>query len=103
MTRLIDVDGTISVMKQQAGCATCDNYNGIRCRACQWDDAITSVYDYADYHTVEAIPIEYLENIIGMLKNHYEFGHEETREPSYYGFMTLESVINGWRERDESD
>ena len=61
---LIDVDGIISVMKQQAGCATCDNYNGIRCRACQWDDAITSVYDYADYHTVEAIPIEWIEEYI---------------------------------------
>ena len=62
--KLIDADGIINVMKQQAGCATCDNYNGIICRACQWDDAITSIYDYADYHTVEAIPIEWIKEYI---------------------------------------
>jgi hypothetical protein len=53
--------------------------------------------------TVEAIPIEWLEGIIGMLKMHYEFGNEETREPSYYGFRVLQSVINGWRKHNETD
>ena len=94
---LIDVDGIISVMKQQAGCATCDNYNGIRCRACQWDDAITSVYDYADYHTVDAIPVKHVEKMIESVKSlpnvDYFF--------KYFAVNVMDALILGWREEQE--
>ena len=46
--RLIDADGLIEYLKEQAGCNDCQNCNGIKCRACSWDDAIGSVDDYAD-------------------------------------------------------
>ena len=44
-------------MKSMAGCATCDNYNGVRCRACTWDDAI-NIMDEAP--AVEAIPVNWI-------------------------------------------
>ena len=79
MTRLIDAD----VLPRHG------NRGGI----VQW-------HDIEKASTVDAIPIEWLEGIIGMLKMHYEFGNEETREPSYYGINALQSVINGWREHE---
>ena len=93
---LIDVDGIISVMKQQAGCATCDNYNGIRCRACQWDDAITSVYDYADYHTVDAVPIEWITN---MAK---KFEHSDN-SILQDGAFSVKILIDNWKEKQNEN
>lgn len=46
--RYINADKLIDQIKLQAGCAKCDSYGGIRCRACPWDDAITIVDDFAD-------------------------------------------------------
>ena len=48
--RLIDADGLIKMIQEQAGCDKCDNYEGVKCRACQWDDMIATVEDYADNH-----------------------------------------------------
>jgi len=48
--RLIDADKLINEIKKQAGCESCDNYHGIRCKACQWDDAMDTVDDFADNH-----------------------------------------------------
>ena len=53
--RLIDADTLIAEMQRMAGCETCYNYNEIRCRSCQWDDAITTVDDYADKHSENEI------------------------------------------------
>jgi hypothetical protein len=92
--KLIDADGIISVMKQQAGCATCDNYNGIRCRACQWDDAITSVYDYADYHTVDAVPIEWISNKAKAYEHSDNLLMQE-------GAFLLNILIDDWKEEQE--
>ena len=39
--RAADIDKLIEEMKKQAGCDTCNNYDGIKCRSCLWDDAIT--------------------------------------------------------------
>ena len=56
--RLIDADAVIEMMRVQAGCESCDTYNGVRCRACPWDDAISVVDDYADNHpAAEVVPI----------------------------------------------
>ena len=46
--RFIDADKLIEQIKLQAGCSECNNYGGVRCRACRWDDAITIVDDFAD-------------------------------------------------------
>lgn len=51
--RLIDADALLERIKEVTGCSTCDNYNGLRCRACPWDDAITEVDDWADNHPIE--------------------------------------------------
>lgn len=59
--RLADADGIIEMMKLQAGCEACDNYNGVRCRACPWHDAMSLVDDYADNHPVAAT-VEYRSN-----------------------------------------
>ena len=51
--RLIDADALIDRLREVAGCDTCDNYSGLRCRACPWDVALTEVYDWADNHPIE--------------------------------------------------
>ena len=51
---LIDRDATLERMKSMAGCATCDNYNWVRCRACSWDDAMNIVDELP---IVAAIPV----------------------------------------------
>jgi len=48
--RRIDADKLIEEIKKQAGCESCDNYHGIRCKACQWEDAADIVDDFADNH-----------------------------------------------------
>ena len=56
--RLIDADAVIEMMRVQAGCESCDTYNGVRCRACPWDDAISVVDDYADNHpAADVVPV----------------------------------------------
>ena len=87
--KLIDADGIINTIEQQAGCATCDNYNGIRCRACQWDDAITSIYDYADYHTIDAIPIEWIFD--------WENRYMNALPPEFQGETVIELFMEDWR------
>ena len=53
--RLIDADA-LKRQIQEAYCAECDDYNGIRCRACSIDDALIQV-DAAP--TIDAIPVEW--------------------------------------------
>lgn len=56
--RIIDADA-LERQIQEAYCAECDDYNGIRCRACSNDDALFQV-DAAP--TIAAIPVEWLES-----------------------------------------
>lgn len=56
--RIIDADA-LERQIQEAYCAECENYNGIRCRACSIDDALIQV-DAAP--TIAAIPVEWLES-----------------------------------------
>lgn len=46
--RFVNADKLIDQIKLQAGCAECNSYDGVRCRACQWDDAIAIVDGFAD-------------------------------------------------------
>lgn len=40
--RLIDADALIEQLKKSR-CTGCDNYNGVRCRACQYDDEMVDI------------------------------------------------------------
>lgn len=51
--RLIDADALLFRLTQVCGCATCDSYNGLKCRACPWDDILTEVDDWADSNQVD--------------------------------------------------
>ena len=53
MARLIDADNRIAEIKNQY-CIGCDNYGGIRCRACWVDDAMCLVDDAP---TVDAVTV----------------------------------------------
>lgn len=44
MSRLIDADDRIEFIKN-AYCPECDNYNGVRCRACPINDMIEAIDD----------------------------------------------------------
>ncbi len=57
---LIDRDATLERMKSMAGCATCDNYNYVRCRACIWNDAMNIVEEMT---AVDAIPVAWLKKL----------------------------------------
>jgi len=54
MDDLISRAATLERMKSMAGCATCDNYNYVRCRACIWDDAMNIVEEMSE---IEAVPM----------------------------------------------
>jgi hypothetical protein len=53
MSRLIDADEVIRRMKEQAGCKDCDSYDGVCCRACTWDEAMTIIEDLADVNRLK--------------------------------------------------
>ncbi len=52
--RLIDVDARIEEIKK-ANCTGCNNYNGIRCRACWVDDTIGLFDDAPAVDAVEVV------------------------------------------------
>lgn len=53
MYYLISREDAISAIKQY--CEGCDNYNGVRCRACDFYDAITAIYDCKIVDAVEVV------------------------------------------------
>ena len=55
MDDLIPRAATLERMKSMAGCATCDNYNYVRCRACTWDDAMNIVEEMSEVNVVQVI------------------------------------------------
>jgi hypothetical protein len=54
---LISRSAAIEHMESMAGCAACNNYDGVRCRACIWDDAMNIVDELP---AVEAITLEWM-------------------------------------------
>ena len=54
MARLINADKRIAEIKNQY-CIGCDNYGGIRCRACWVDDAICLIDDAPTVDAVEVV------------------------------------------------
>jgi hypothetical protein len=55
MDDLISRAATLERMKSMAGCATCDNYNYVRCRACSWDDAMNIVEEMSKVDAVQVV------------------------------------------------
>lgn len=53
MARLIDADNRIAEIKK-IYCDGCDNYGGVKCRACWVDDAMCLIDDAT---TVDAVPV----------------------------------------------
>ena len=56
--RLIDANARIEEIKK-AHCTNCENYNGIRCRACWVDDAIGLIDDAPAVDAVEVVRCAY--------------------------------------------
>lgn len=54
MSRYIDADATIERLKSWF-CVKCDNYNGVRCRACLIDDAICAIEDEPTADVAEVV------------------------------------------------
>ena len=54
MARLIDSDKCITEIKNQY-CTGCDNYDGVRCRACWVDDAICLIDDAPTVDAAEVV------------------------------------------------
>ena len=56
--RLIDADKRIAEIKNQY-CTDCNNYGGVRCRACWVDDAICLIDEYETVDAVEVVRCKY--------------------------------------------
>ena len=101
MTRMIDADGCIKSIEGQANCDTCDNYGGLKCNACQWDDAITSVDDYADAHAVDAVTIEFIREQMDRYgkeaDEHSRNGQHIMSITAMEKYFALEHLIENWQ------
>lgn len=54
MARLIDADKRIAEIKKQY-CTDCENYGGVKCRACWVDDAMCLIDDATTVDAVEMV------------------------------------------------
>ena len=61
MARLIDADKRIAEIKKQY-CTDCENYGGVKCRACWVDDAMCLIDDAT---TVDAVPVVRCRECVG--------------------------------------
>jgi len=87
MDNLISRAAALERMKSMAGCATCNNYNYVRCRACIWDDAMNIVEEMSE---VDAVPVEWLEN-------HDSEGNEYGRR-----YITVVEALSMWQKEQEA-
>lgn len=88
MDDLISRAATLERMKSMAGCATCNNYNYVRCRACSWNDAMNIVEELP---TIDTIPVDWL-------KNHKMKYYED------WGVLPVSvvEVLNMWQKEQEA-
>lgn len=59
LMRLIDADERIETIRA-AYCKECNNYSGVKCRACRWDDAMGTIEDAPTVDAVEAVRGEWV-------------------------------------------
>lgn len=88
MDDLISRAEILGRIKSMAGCATCDNYNGVRCRACIWGYAMNIVEEAP---AVDAAPVEWL-------KNHKMEYYED------WGMLpvAIDEALNIWQKEQEA-
>lgn len=63
MARYIDADAAVEEARL-AYCKECNSYNGIKCRACPFDDAMSFIEDYPAADVVPNAGVEMLKKII---------------------------------------
>ena len=88
MSDSISRKGAIELIKDQAGCNSCDSYDGVRCRACTYDDVmdlIDCMPDSYDWIPVsEQLPNE-AESVIVTVRNAQgDTPYEHTTTAWYY-------------------
>ena len=83
MDDLISRAAAIERMKSMAGCATCDTYNYVRCRACIWDDAMNIVEEMPK---VDAVPVIRCRDCKHSIENakHIDVACEMSYDPDFY-------------------
>ena len=56
MSRYIDADALIAdIKKRYCHPQDCNNYHGIKCRACAVDDCIQDIDEYADNNNIDIV------------------------------------------------
>lgn len=95
MADLISRAAAIEHLKSMAGCATCDNYNYVRCRACSWNDAMNIVEEAP---AVDAAPVVHGRwvKMTGMMPPEYH-GHYECSECQWH----MKGLRNSWTREEE--
>lgn len=95
MDDLISRAAALKHMKEMAGCATCDNYNYVRCRACGWNDAMNIVEELP---AMDAAPVAhgYWVKMTGMMPPEYH-GHYECSECQWH----MKGLRNSWTREEE--
>ena len=63
MARYIDADAAVEEARL-AYCKDCNSYNGVMCRACAFDDAMSFIEDYPAADVVPNAGVEMLKKII---------------------------------------
>ena len=63
MPRYIDADAAVEEARL-AYCKDCNSYNGVMCRACAFDDAMSFIEDYPTADVVPKAGVEMLKKII---------------------------------------
>jgi len=89
---LISRAAAIDHMKAMAGCAKCDNYNYVRCRACSWDDAMNIVEELP---AVAAAPVVRCKDCGYFQANNAEEGDWSGRCTNVYVPMNG-MTVDGW-------
>ena len=101
--RLIDADALTGRMKEfLCDPKKCDNYGGVRCRACQFDDA----FNWIDAEPrVDSVPIEPLAKWLAGYATPPIKARVGKPEPDYFGIRTgvWEDFLHGmdWMEEDD--
>ena len=93
--RLIDVNARIEEIKK-AYCTNCENYGGVRCRACWVDDAIGLFEDAPTVDAVE-IPDKELLRAVKLLLKQYE----HSKNSDYVHSPVAHAFFHTWKQLDE--
>ena len=71
MARYIDADAATELLRS-AVCTNCYSYNEIKCRSCEYDDAISYIDDVPDADVVPRVELDAMRGAANSYKIHYE-------------------------------